>query len=116
MGRETVPSPDDLLLLPEVAEITRRSVDTLRWLRHRGEGPQGFRMGRRVVFRRGVVMEWIAQQEREQRGGRDPLALPPDLPRTHEVLTSPSLLRSSLCLLRRSTAGRLAARSPAHEP
>lgn len=72
MGRETIPSPDDLLLLPEVAEITRRSIDTLRWLRHRGEGPLGFRMGRRVVFRRGVVMEWIAQQERQQLGDRGP--------------------------------------------
>ena len=72
MGRDTIPSPDDLLLLPEVAEITRRSVDTLRWLRHRGEGPPGFSMGRRVVFRRGAVMEWIAQQEREQLGGRGP--------------------------------------------
>jgi predicted DNA-binding transcriptional regulator AlpA len=72
MGRETIPSPDDLLLLPEVAEITRRSIDTLRWLRHRGEGPPGLRMGRRVVFRRGAVMEWIAQQEREQLGGRGP--------------------------------------------
>ena len=63
---------DDLLLLPEVAEITRRSVDTLRWLRHKGEGPDGFRMGRRVVFRRSAVMEWIAQQEREQLGDRSP--------------------------------------------
>ena len=45
MGRETIPSPDDLLLLPEVAEITRRSIDTLRWLRHRGEGPRGLRGG-----------------------------------------------------------------------
>ena len=72
MGRDITPSPDDLLLLPEVAEITRRSIDTLRWLRHRGEGPPGFRIGRRVVFRRGAVMEWIAQQEREQLGGQGP--------------------------------------------
>lgn len=72
MSRDTTLSPDDLLLLPEVAEITRRSIDTLRWLRHRGEGPPGFRMGRRVVFRRGAVMEWIAEQEREQLGDRTP--------------------------------------------
>ena len=72
MGPETIPNPDDLLLLPEVAEITRQSVDTLRWLRPRGEGPQGFRMGRRVVFRRGVVMAWIAQQERKELGDRNP--------------------------------------------
>lgn len=62
---DTPHSPDDLLL-PEVATITRRSVDTLRWLRHKGEGPAGFRMGRRLVFRRGAVMEWIAEQERAQ--------------------------------------------------
>ncbi len=72
MEAQTTPSPDDLLLLPEVAIITRRSVDTLRWLRHKGEGPAGFRMGRRLVFRRGAVMEWIAAQEREQLGSRQP--------------------------------------------
>jgi len=43
MDRETIPNPDDLLLLPEVAEITRRSIDTLRWLRHCGKGPRGHR-------------------------------------------------------------------------
>ena len=60
----TTESPDDLLLLPEVAEITRRAEATLRWLRHRGEGPRGHRAGRRVYFRRGDVMAWLAEQER----------------------------------------------------
>ena len=69
---DTTPSPDDLLLIDEVALITRRSVDTLRWLRHKGEGPAGFRMGRRVVFRRGAVMDWIAEKERKQLHGRQP--------------------------------------------
>lgn len=69
---DTPPSPDDLLLIGEVATITRRTVDTLRWLRHKGEGPEGFRMGRRLVFRRRAVTEWIALQEREQLGGRGP--------------------------------------------
>ena len=63
MGRDDTLNPDDLLLLPEVAALTRRSVDTLRWLRHRGEGPAAFRSGRRLYFRRGAVMEWIAAQE-----------------------------------------------------
>lgn len=74
MGADTPLSPDDLLLLPEVALITRRSVDTLRWLRHKGEGPPGFRMGRRLVFRRGAVMDWIAEQERAQLTGARRLA------------------------------------------
>lgn len=69
---DTPPSPDDLLLIEEVATITRRTVDTLRWLRHKGEGPEGFRMGRRLVFRRHAVTEWIAQQEREHAGSRGP--------------------------------------------
>jgi hypothetical protein len=68
----TTPSPDDLLLIDEVAEITRRTVDGLRWLRHKGEGPDSFRMGRRLVYRRGAVTEWIARQEREQLGTRSP--------------------------------------------
>jgi hypothetical protein len=58
------PSPDDLLLIDEVAAITRRSVDALRWLRHRGEGPAAFRSGRRIYYRRGAVMRWLADQER----------------------------------------------------
>jgi len=60
----TTVSPDDLLLLPEVAEITRRSEATLRWLRHRGDGPVGHRAGRRIYYRRGDVLAWLAEQER----------------------------------------------------
>jgi hypothetical protein len=74
MGENSTPRPDDddLMLIGEVAQMTRRTVDTLRWLRHKGEGPAGFRMGRRLVFRRGAVRAWIAEQEREQRHGRQP--------------------------------------------
>jgi predicted DNA-binding transcriptional regulator AlpA len=57
-------SPDDLLLIPEVAQLTRRTEATLRWLRHRGEGPKGHRAGRRVYYRRSDVTEWLAEQER----------------------------------------------------
>jgi predicted DNA-binding transcriptional regulator AlpA len=64
-------SPDDLLLLPEIAAMTRKSVDALRWLRHRGEGPPMWLMGRRLVARRGAVDEWIAQHERAQIGAND---------------------------------------------
>jgi Helix-turn-helix domain len=66
---DPVQSPDDLLLIDEVAIVTRRTVDTLRWLRHRGEGPPAHRAGRRIYFRRGGVMRWLAEQEQ---AGRDP--------------------------------------------
>lgn len=65
MGRESDENHDsDLLLLEEVAEITRLSTSTLRWLRHRNEGPPGFKMGRRVMFRRAAVEAWISERER----------------------------------------------------
>lgn len=56
----------DLLLIDEVARITRQSVSTLRWLRHKGEGPPGFRVGRRLVFRCGAVEAWLRQHEEAQ--------------------------------------------------
>lgn len=56
----------DLLLLEEVAALTRLSQSTLRWLRHKGDGPPGFRVGRRVVFRRHAVEAWISERERAQ--------------------------------------------------
>ena len=71
MGHETTPSPDDLLLLPEVAEITRRSIDTLRWLRHCGKGPRGHRSGRRAAAselpRAGSSGRGSSQRDRLQR-------------------------------------------------
>jgi predicted DNA-binding transcriptional regulator AlpA len=70
MADTTTAAHDDLLLLPEVAQMTRQSIDTLRWLRHRGEGPPGFRMGRRLVFRRSQVLEWIAAHEQADQSSR----------------------------------------------
>jgi predicted DNA-binding transcriptional regulator AlpA len=54
----TQPEPE-LMLLPEVATMTRLSEDTIRWLRHTGEGPKSGKLGRRVVYRRSDVQTWI---------------------------------------------------------
>ena len=66
------PSPDDdeLLLIGDVAKMTRRSVDTLRWLRHRGEGPPAHRAGRRLYYRRGAVRRWLAELEQHDSNPR----------------------------------------------
>jgi excisionase family DNA binding protein len=56
----------DLLLLPEVARLTRLSESTIRWLRHHGRGPAAFRLGRRLVFRRGEVEAWLRQHEQAE--------------------------------------------------
>ena len=59
--------PDDLLTTAEVAQITRSPVSTLRYWRHLGTGPHSFRLGRRVVYRRAAVTEWLNQQSEASR-------------------------------------------------
>jgi excisionase family DNA binding protein len=56
----------DLMTLPEVAEAVRAPEGTLRYWRHRGEGPPSFRIGRRVVYRRSDVEAWIERLREEQ--------------------------------------------------
>ncbi|MFT4008825.1 MAG: hypothetical protein QM655_02165 [Nocardioidaceae bacterium] len=61
------PEPEDpLLFIEEVAKICRMSVDSLRWRRHLGQPPHGFRLGRRVVYRTSRVKEWINSAEGRQ--------------------------------------------------
>jgi predicted DNA-binding transcriptional regulator AlpA len=50
----------ELLYTEEVAALTRKSAGTIRWLRATGQGPRAGKLGRRVVYRRGDVEEWIA--------------------------------------------------------
>lgn len=68
MVHETDENRDDdpLMLLEEVAELTRLSTSTLRWLRHRNEGPTAFKVGRRLRYRRSAVLEWVAKHEQAQ--------------------------------------------------
>ena len=56
------------MLMPEVARMTRLPLATVRWMRHRGTGPTGFKLGRHVVYRRGEVKRWVREQE--QAGAR----------------------------------------------
>jgi len=50
----------DLLTQPETAEQTRLSQRTLEPHRLTGAGPKFVRLGRRVLYRREDVEEWIA--------------------------------------------------------
>ena len=55
-------SKRDLLTSAEVAEMTRLPLATLRWWRHTGEaGPKSFKLGRRVMYRRADVEQWLAE-------------------------------------------------------
>ena len=49
----------DLLTTAEVAEIARTSPETVRYWRHVGTGPKGFKVGRRVLYRAQEVQSWL---------------------------------------------------------
>jgi excisionase family DNA binding protein len=60
MGRM---NPDPLLTTAEAAELLHTPVGTLRYWRHQGTGPKGFRLGaRRVMYRRSDVLAWLEEQ------------------------------------------------------
>ncbi len=54
---------DDVERLLTISDLSRMlgvPVDTLYGWRHRGEGPQGYRIGRHVRYRRAAVEAWLA--------------------------------------------------------
>lgn len=53
----------DHMTTDEVAEACRTAPGTVRYWRHIGYGPAGFRCGRRVLYRREAVEEWLALLE-----------------------------------------------------
>jgi hypothetical protein len=56
----------ELLTLAEAAAFLRTPVATLRYWRHLGIGPSGFRLGRRVVYWRADLISWLAEQREAQ--------------------------------------------------
>ncbi len=52
----------ELLTVAEAAQIVRRPEATLRFWRHQGEGPHSFKIGRRVMYRREDVENWLQTQ------------------------------------------------------
>jgi predicted DNA-binding transcriptional regulator AlpA len=52
---------DEFMTTEEVAGVVRRSPETIRWFRHVGKGPRSFKIGRRVLYSRVDVEQWIAE-------------------------------------------------------
>ena len=61
---------NEILLIEEVAELTRLPLATLRFYRHAGKGPKSFKIGNRVAFKRADVEAWIEQQYEGNTAGR----------------------------------------------
>jgi hypothetical protein len=43
----------------ELAALIRKTPAAVRQMRYRGEGPAGIRIGREVIYERGVVQSWL---------------------------------------------------------
>lgn len=63
-------SGNELLTVHEAAVFLRTPVGTLRYWRHLGIGPLGFRIGKRVVYRREDLERWVITQRDGQADGR----------------------------------------------
>lgn len=62
---------NELMSTGQVSESYSIAEATLRYWRHKGDGPPSFRLGRRVVYRRSDVEKWLTAQEAATvRGGR----------------------------------------------
>ena len=62
--QQPAPEPESALLtLEEAAALLRTPVATLRYWRHLGVGPAGFRLGRRVVYRRDDLTRWVGERQ-----------------------------------------------------
>lgn len=60
---QEVPHPsDELLTMQEVADVCRVPKATMRYWRHLGCGPRGFRVGRAVRYWRSEVLDWLEAQ------------------------------------------------------
>ncbi len=57
-----------LLTINDLSEMLGIPVDTLYGWRHRGQSPQGYRVGRHVRYRRASVEAWL-DSRLDPRGG-----------------------------------------------
>lgn len=55
----STPQPTILLGTKEVAELIGTPEATLRYWTHQGKGPKSARIGRRRVYRKADVLEWL---------------------------------------------------------
>ena len=64
LPRELPHADDELMTIKEVATLVRVPEATLRYWRHLGTGPRGFRIGRSVRYWQNDVMHWLEEQSR----------------------------------------------------
>lgn len=55
----------EFLTTDEFAQIVRNTPEGVRYWRHIGKGPKSFRVGRRVLYAREAVEQWLQEQMQE---------------------------------------------------
>ena len=64
-------SDERLMTITDLSDMLGIPIETLYGWRHRGQGPQGYRIGRHVRYRRSTVEAWLeAQADRRDIAGR----------------------------------------------
>lgn len=58
---------EDLLNVDDVAKMTRVNSSSIKSALRRTGGPQGFKLGPEILFRKGEIRRWIAAIEASQR-------------------------------------------------
>jgi prophage regulatory protein len=53
----------EYLTAPQLEQITGTPASTWRYWAHIGQGPASFKLGRRRVWKRSVVLAWLESQE-----------------------------------------------------
>lgn len=69
MEGQTTNDIDELLQAPGCERITGIPAGTWRYWASTGQGPANFTLGRRRVWRKSVVLAWIAEQEHATSSG-----------------------------------------------
>lgn len=59
-------SAGELLTLAEAADLLRTPIATLRYWRHLGIGPAGFKLGKRILFAREDLDIWLDTKRNQQ--------------------------------------------------
>jgi prophage regulatory protein len=57
----------EILGTRDLEELTGTKANTWRYWASIGEGPASFKLGRRRVWKKSVVLEWLAEQENSAR-------------------------------------------------
>ena len=59
--------PDDLITDQDQAEKLGVQTSTLAWWRSQGQGPDYFKIGRKIFYSRRLTTEWMTRQRRSPR-------------------------------------------------